>query len=190
MRRAGRPRAGRCIWRKHISDAELAEAYREMLVHRISLAARGLRPADHREPLAWPAGDLRAQRRDRRGGAGGGCLPSGRPEQRGGARRSDRLLLNDESVYDCGLYEEGRGDVRFRAWDDYGRRSGASVLQIGQAPVHDLRRCHRRLPASRSRAAFRAPRAGVHRLLERAPAGSAAGLLAALSLFSYTRSPA
>jgi len=108
----------RVRWRKHISDAELAEAYRDcsFTVFPSRLEGFGLPIIES----LWHARPVICGRNGAIGevAAGGGCLLIDQ-------NNSDELaaaiasLLNDSALYHR-LYEEARRRA-FRSWDDYGR---------------------------------------------------------------------
>jgi glycosyltransferase involved in cell wall biosynthesis len=108
---------GRAVrWRKHISDRELAEAYRDcsFTVFPSRLEGFGLPIIEslwHRRPVICGRNGAIGEV-----AAGGGCHQINQNNVYELAR-AIRLLLNDSSAYHR-LYEEGRARS-FRSWDDY-----------------------------------------------------------------------
>ncbi len=105
-------------WRRHISDAELAEAYRacSFTVFPSRLEGFGLPIVEslwHGRPVICGANGAIGEV-----AAGGGCLPvdQNSPKALSAAIRS---LLHDETLYRR-LYGEIRART-FRTWNDYGR---------------------------------------------------------------------
>jgi glycosyltransferase involved in cell wall biosynthesis len=126
LARRGRP----VRWRRHISDAELAEAYRScsFTVFPSRLEGFGLPIIEslwHGRPVVCGGNGAIGEV-----AAGGGCLvvDQNDPAALGSAIAS---LLRDEALYSR-LHDEARRR-RFRTWDDYGRELDAILDADGGA---------------------------------------------------------
>lgn len=105
-------------WRKHISDAELAEAYRDcsLTIFPSRLEGFGLPIIEslwHSRPVICGSNGAIGEVAQ-----GGGCHQVDQ-NNAGELAAAIRLLLSDEILYRR-LYEESRARA-FRSWDDYGR---------------------------------------------------------------------
>jgi len=108
----------RVQWRKHISDAELAQAYREcsFTVFPSQLEGFGLPIIEslwHGRPVICGGSGAIGEV-----AAGGGCLLVDQNDP-GALATAIGALLNDAALYDR-LYDEARRRA-FRSWGDYGR---------------------------------------------------------------------
>ncbi len=118
-------------WRKHISNAELTEAYRDcaFTVFPSRLEGFGLPIIES----LWHGRPVICGRNGAIGevSAGGGCyqIDQDNPDE---LAKAIHLLLNDSTTYDR-LYEETRHRT-FRSWEDYGRDID-SVLLTEPAPA-------------------------------------------------------
>jgi glycosyltransferase involved in cell wall biosynthesis len=118
-------------WRKHISEAELAEAYRDCAFTAFPSKLEGfglpiIESLWHGRPVICGRNGAIGEV-----AVGGGChqIDQNNPDELANAIH---LLLNDRAVYDR-LCEEASYRA-FRTWDDYGRDMD-SVLKIEPAPV-------------------------------------------------------
>jgi glycosyltransferase involved in cell wall biosynthesis len=114
LARAGRP----VTWRKHISDAALAEAYRDcsFTVFPSRLEGFGLPIIES----LWHGRPVICGRNGAIGevARGGGCLQLDDQNRPAELAAAIALLLHDRDVY-ARLYDQARART-FRSWDDYG----------------------------------------------------------------------